>query len=75
MAKLAVWVPVPPQEILLLLSDLRERISVAQMSKLLNVTVSHGMVTGQAGALRGRAHKADFTHSKHQVVSQFASLF
>lgn len=66
-----VWVPVPPQEILLLLSDLRQGVSVAQMSKLLNVTVSHSMVTGQAGTLRSRAHRVDFS----QVASQFSSLF
>lgn len=59
-------VPVPPQEVLLLLSDLREGVSVAQMPELLNVALSHSVVTGQTGTLRDGEHKGQWSHPDHQ---------
>lgn len=44
-------VPVPPQEVLLLLSDLRQRVSVTHLAELLVVGVRQGVVPGQSVAL------------------------
>lgn len=47
----AVSVPVSPEEVLLLLRDLRQRVSVTELPQLLGVALCQGVISGQTVAL------------------------